>query len=92
MKIDKPWKRYLLTVTKTMLVLYAATFGLALFIAHRGENWMLPGIIIGLAYLTVFILCVKRIIQTLPMEALMIAAPTLPLILLLMVLSLLPLF
>lgn len=92
MKIDKPWKHYLLTTAKTMLVLYVATFVLAIFIAHRGEHWLIPAVLIGIAYAVVFILCVKHIIQSLPMEGLMIAAPTLPLVLLLMVLSLLPLF
>jgi hypothetical protein len=86
----KPWKRHLLTTTKTMLVLYAATFFLAYFFAQRGEHWLIPGIIIGILYAIVFILCVKHIIKTLPIAALMIAAPTLPLILLLMVVSLLP--
>ena len=88
----KPWKQYLVIVAKTMLVLYAATFCLALFIAHHGANWIVPGVVIGILYVGVFILCVKRIIQSLPMPALMIAAPTLPLVLLLMVLSLLPVF
>jgi hypothetical protein len=88
----KPWKQYLISVAKTMLILYAATFGLALFIAHRGEHWVIPAVIIGMLYLGVFIYCIKRIIQTLPMAGLMIAAPTLPLVLLLMVLSLLPVF
>jgi hypothetical protein len=91
-KETQSWKHHLLSVTKIMLVLYIATFFLALFIAHRGTNWVIPGIIVGILYLGVFIFCVKRIIQSLPIAGLMIAAPTLPLVLLLMVLSLLPVF
>lgn len=87
---DSHWKLYFLTVFKSMLAIYIATFCLALFYLHRGEHWIVSGIMLGILYLFVFIFSIKKIIQTLPIAGLMIAAPTLPLILLLLVLSLLP--
>jgi len=84
------WKTYFITVTKCMFSIYIATFCLAVFFLHRGEHWILPGMFLVILYLFVFIVCVKKIIEKLPMAGLMIAAPTLPLILLLLALSLLP--
>ena len=86
----QPWKQYFVTIFKSMLAIYIAAFCLAMFYTHRGEHWIFTGTIMGVLFLFVFIICIKRIIETLPMAALMIAAPTLPLVLLLLLLSLLP--
>jgi hypothetical protein len=82
------WKSYLLTVAKFLLIFYAATLGLALLFTHRGQEWIIPGILVGAVYLTIIIFSLRQMLKKLPMAAIMLAAPMVPLFMLILVISL----
>lgn len=84
------WRYYCKIVIESMLAIYIASFCVGVFVIHRGASWLIPGIILGMLYAFVFVVSVKRIISELPMAGIMIAAPTVPLVILIMFLSLLP--
>jgi hypothetical protein len=88
--VELSWQRQMKVVVESLVVIYIATFFLGLFYTHRGTDWLVSGVLVGALYLFVFISCIARIIKKLSMPALMIAAPTIPLIILIFVLSLIP--
>src|SRR5579864_5884762 len=89
-KDKNDWKSWCKIVTESLLAIYAATFCIGLFFLHHGVHWVPFAVVLGGLYLFVFVVAVRRILVRLPMAAIMIAAPMVPLILLLLVLSLLP--
>ena len=86
----KPWKHYLVISMQSIIAIYLASFCLGVFFVHRGEHWMMPAVILGALYAFVLFVSIKRLVCELPMAVLMIAAPTIPLIVLLLIVSMLP--
>ena len=84
------WKPILLITMESLLTFYLATFCIGMFYTHRGTDWLLSAIILSMLYVFVIIACAKRLIQTLPLPALMLIIPLAPLIVIIMVLSLIP--
>lgn len=85
-----PWKHYLTITAESLLTFYIATFCVAMFFMHHGANWIIPGIMLGLLYAFVIFVCAKRVIQSLPLAALMLIIPLAPLIAIIIVVSLIP--
>lgn len=85
------WKNYLLDGVKFLLIFYVSTLCLTVFFIHRGKNWILPGFFMGILYLFVITVSLRQIIKKLPMAAILLAAPTIPLFMLILVVSMIPL-
>jgi hypothetical protein len=85
-----PWKLYLTITVESLLTFYIATFCVAMFFIHHGTNWIIPGIFLGLLYAFVIFACSKRVIQSLPLPALMLIIPLAPLIAIIIIVSLIP--
>jgi hypothetical protein len=85
-----PWKHYLTISMESLLAFYISTFCIAVYFTHRGTNWIIQGAILILLYLFVIFACIKRVIQHLPLPALMLIIPLAPLIALTIVISLIP--
>ena len=85
-----PWKLYLTVTAESLLTFYLATFCMVMFFTHRGTDWIPLAILLGILYAFVIFVCAKRIIQLLPLPALMLIVPIAPLLALIIVLSLIP--
>ncbi len=85
-----PWKIYLTTTAETLIAFYLATFSLAMFYLHRSSSWLPEAIFLLTMYLFVIFVCGKRIMEKLPISAVMLIIPIAPLIVLIMVISLIP--
>jgi len=85
------WKSYLLTAIKFLIIFYVSTLCLALFFIHRGPNWIVTGVFLSLVYLFILVTSFRQVIKKLPMAAIMLAAPTIPLCMVIIFLSLLAL-
>ncbi|RDI48095.1 hypothetical protein [Aquicella lusitana] len=85
------WKPFVKITLESLISFYIATFCVAMFYIHRGENWLLAGIILALLYLFVIVVCAKRVFEKLPMAAIFLLIPIAPLIALILVVSLIPL-
>jgi hypothetical protein len=85
------WKKYLVAGLQFLVIFYLATLGLGLWFLHRGENWQVAGAILGLSYLLIIIFSAIRMVRKLSMAAIMVASPTIPLCMLIIVVSMLPL-
>jgi hypothetical protein len=85
-----PWKHTISTTIESLLIFYIATFCMAMFLMHKGENWLIPGITLGLLYLFVIFACAKRVIEKLSLATIMLIIPLAPLIALIMIISLIP--
>jgi len=86
-----PWKRYVSITIESLLAFYIATFCIAMYFTHLSTAWIIPGTILIVLYLFVIFVCIRRIIQTLSIAALMLIIPIAPLIVLTTVISLIPL-
>jgi len=84
------WKHYLLVAGKFLAIFYFATLGMVLFFIYKPESWIIPGMFLGLLYLFILIYSFKQMLKKLPMAAIMLAAPTVPLFILLLILSFIP--
>lgn len=90
--ITLPWKRYTVTILEVWIAFCIETFCMGVYFTHL-ENHL--SVIIGavfmvIAYLFVIVVCIKRLIDNLPIAALMLLVPIAPLAVLLLVVSLLP--
>ena len=87
-----PWKRYTITLAEVWIAFCIATFAMGMFFSHfyAGTLNIFLGILLGILYLFVISLCVKRLIERLSIAALMLLVPIAPLAVLLLVVSLLP--
>lgn len=85
-----PWKHYLTISMESLLAFYISTFCIAMYFTHRGTDWVIQGGILILLYLFVIFTCIKRVVQQLPIPALMLIIPLAPLIALTIVISLIP--
>lgn len=86
-----PWKAYLYITFESLLTFYLATFCIAMYFLHRGENWVIGGVFLGILYAFVVFVCAQRVIRSLPLAALMLVIPIAPFLALAIVLSLIPL-
>ena len=85
-----PWKNYLTITAETLLAFYLATFCMAMYFTHQGAQWIFPSVLLGILYVFVLAVCVKRIIARLSIAALMLVIPIAPLLALTLVVSLIP--
>lgn len=85
-----PWKLYITTTVESLLAFYIATFCVGMFFMHRGVNWVMPALLLAFLYLFVIFVCAKRVMQKLPIAAIMLIIPIAPLIALIIVVSLIP--
>lgn len=85
------WKSYLLDGVKFLFIFYISTLCIAVFFIHRRQHYIVPGIFLGIIYLFVIIISLRQIIKKLPMAAIILAAPTIPLFMLILVISMIPL-
>lgn len=87
-----PWKRYAATLAEVWVAFCIATFAMGVFFSHLNGHvsTILLAVFLGLLYLTVIIICIKRLIDRLSIAALMLLVPIAPLAVLLLVVSLLP--
>lgn len=85
-----PWKIYLLSTAESLLAFYLATFSIGMYFLHRPANWLWTGIFLGLLYAFVIFVCAKRVLQTLPIAAVMLIIPLAPLIALIIIVTLIP--
>ena len=86
------WKIYLFIAAKFLAIFYIATFCLIAFFIHRGDVWVIKGIILATIYAFILIYSFAKLIKQLPMPAILLAAPTIPLVMLILVVSMIPLF
>lgn len=87
-----PWKRYSVTLAEVWITFCIATFSLLLFMSHLNSEPQViaQAVLIGILYLFVVVVCIKRMINRLSIAALMLMVPIAPLAVLLLVISLLP--
>ena len=91
-RLTLSWKRYVFAMLEVWIAFCIATLCMGIYFSHL-ENHVL--VIIGaismaIAYLFIIIVCVKRLIEKLPIAALMLLVPIAPLAILILVVSLLP--
>jgi hypothetical protein len=85
-----PWKKYIILTAESFIAFYLASFCLAMFFVHRGPSYILPATLLIFLYLFTIFVCLKRILQNVPVPGLMLAIPIIPLIALFVVISLIP--
>lgn len=85
-----PWKLFVVTSIESLLAFYLATFCMAMYFIHRGTNWVIPGVFLGLFYLFVIFVCAKRVIEKLSLATVMLIIPIAPLLAIIIVISLIP--
>lgn len=86
------WKKYLVIAVKFLAIFAILTFSMGVLLIFSGKNWMVPGIIFGIFSIIAIICSMIKMIRSLPIEAILLAAPTLPLLMMIIVLSLFPIF
>jgi membrane-associated HD superfamily phosphohydrolase len=86
------WKRYALTLAEVWVTFCVATFTIALFFSQLNSDvsTIILAVMLGILYIFVIVLCIKRLLDNLPIGALMLLVPIAPLAVLLLVVSLLP--
>lgn len=84
------WKKYLLAGLQFLIIFYLSTFCLGVLFLHRGENWHLLGAILGAIYAFIVIVSAIRMVRKFSMAAIMVASPTIPLCMLIIVVSMVP--
>jgi hypothetical protein len=85
-----PWKAFVKTTSESILAFYIATFCLGMYFLHRSPEWWQMGIVLGLLYSFVIIVCAKRVFENLSLAAIMLITPIAPLIALIIVVTLIP--
>lgn len=86
-----PWRLYIITTLEAILAYFLATFSLGLYFSHLSDAWIITSIIMGILYVFVMILLLKRVIQKVSLAAFMLIIPIAPLLALITVLVLIPL-
>ena len=85
------WKGYLFIAVRFLAIFYIATLCMLIFFIHRGNEWITQGILLGLLYLFILIVSIRQMIKKLPMAAILLAAPTIPLFMLIIIVTMIPL-
>ncbi|GEM_PF-3217932 len=84
------WKTYLWIAIKFLFIFYIATLCIAVFFVSHGIESILLSVIMGASYLFIVIVSLRKMVKQLPMAAIFLAAPIIPLFMLFIVLSLIP--
>lgn len=88
--IPMNWKNYLFICLKFLGVFYVSSFCLALFIMHKvAHKWGLS-IFMILLYIFILIVSLRKMIKKLPMAALVLASPLIPLFMLIIIVTMIP--
>lgn len=85
-----PWKLLLVITAESILAFFIASFCMAMFITHHGQHWIAPALILGILYLFIIIVVFKRVLQKLPVAAVMLIIPIAPFIALMLIISMIP--
>lgn len=88
--IPTTWKNYLFICLKFLGIFYLSSFCLALFFLHKAPHEWLLSILMGLLYLFILIISLRKMIKQLPMAALVLASPLIPLFMLIIVVTMVP--
>lgn len=80
-------KSYRKTLLESSIAFFLATLCIAYFFSHLQTNWLITGIIMAVLYLIVITICTARIIKPLPVAAVMILIPIIPLAALIFIVS-----
>src|SRR3990167_10305311 len=84
------WQNYTFTVMGVFFAFSMATFAMGVYFSHLPGSQLPVSILLVALYLLVIFLCIRRLVQKLPLPALMLLVPIAPLAILLLVISLLP--
>lgn len=84
------WKFYTVTIVQVWVVFSIVTFVFGLYLTHLGVDHLIVTIVMALLYIFVIVCCIKRLVERLPVAALMLLVPIAPLAVLLLILSILP--
>jgi hypothetical protein len=86
------WNSYLVAGIKFLALFYILTLAVEVYVfsIHRGQYWELWDIGMVVLYLFTVILSLTRLIKKLPFAAIMLASPTIPLFMLVLVVSSIP--
>ncbi len=85
------WKKHLFSAIKFLVTFYIVTLCMAIFFIHRGNDWVMQGILMGVLYLFVIVVSIKQMIKNLPMAAIILAALIVTLGMLIIVVTMIPL-
>lgn len=87
------WSSYLLAGIKFLVLFYVLTLVVEVyaFSIHKGQQWGYWDMIMIAFYLLAIILSLVKLIRKLPFAAIMLASPTIPLFMLVLVVSSIPL-
>lgn len=85
-----PWKIFIVSTAESLLAFYLASFSLGMYFLHRPVNWFWTGLLLGLLYLLVIIICAKRVVEKLSIATVMLIIPLAPLIALIIIVTLIP--
>lgn len=80
-------KSYRKTLLESSIAFFLATFCIAFFFSHLQADWLITGIIMAVLYFIVITICTARIIKPLPVAAVMILIPIIPLAALIFIVS-----
>lgn len=84
------WKEYLTISLKFLIIFYLITFCLMIFIKHSGDEWLITDIFVASLYIFIFANFLKKLLYKFSMPVILLAAPTIPLIMLMLVISMIP--
>lgn len=86
------WKKYSMTLVKFLLIFSTTTLLMEIYIffIHHGKAWLITDFILVLLYILITIISLIQMIRKLPMAAIMLASPIVPLFMLIIVLVLFP--
>jgi hypothetical protein len=88
--IPTSWKHYLIIGLKFLGVFYISSFCLALFFMHKMvHEWGLSIFMISL-YLFILVISLRKMIKQLPMAVLVLASPLIPLFMLIILVTMIP--
>jgi len=84
-----PWKIYFTSISEAIICFVLTTFCMGIYLTHHDNHWGLT-IAMAILYLICFGITIARTIQKLSLAALMLAIPIVPLFILIIVISMLP--
>lgn len=92
--IAKPmsWRNYLFIILKFILLFYILTLFMEdyLFFSHHGQPWLIADFALIALYFLTIIFALAQMIKGLPMAAIMLASPIIPLVMLILTVVSLP--
>ena len=89
--LPESWKPYLIDSLQFLFVFYISTFCIILFFLHKRTHWLAASIILVVLYLSILFFSLRKLIRKLPIPVIFLAAPTIPLLMLISFVSMIPL-